>query len=55
MTKLTLSVDEKVVRGAKRYTAVRATSVSRLVEGCLHLLSRTTTWNDTRAASSRGR
>jgi hypothetical protein len=32
MSKLTLSVDEKVVRGAKRYAAARGTSVSRLVE-----------------------
>jgi len=39
MPKLTLSVDEKVVRGAKRYAAARGTSVSRLVERYLHLLS----------------
>ena len=32
MAKLTLSVDEEVVRGAKRYAAARGTSVSRLVE-----------------------
>lgn len=40
MPKLTLSVDEKVVRGAKRYAAARGTSVSRLVERYLHLLSK---------------
>lgn len=40
MPKLTLSVDEKVVRGAKRYAAARRTSVSRLVERYLDLLSR---------------
>ena len=39
MPKLTLSVDEKVVRGAKRYAAARGTSVSRLVERYLDLLS----------------
>lgn len=38
--KLTLSVDENVVRGAKRYAAARGTSVSRLVERYLDLLSR---------------
>ncbi len=40
MPKLTLSVDEKVVRGAKRYAAARGTSVSRLVEHYLSLLSK---------------
>ena len=39
MPKLTLSVDERVVRGAKRYAAARGTSVSRLVERYLALLS----------------
>jgi hypothetical protein len=39
MSKLTLSVDEQVVRGAKRYAAARGTSVSRLVERYLGLLS----------------
>jgi len=38
MSKLTLSVDEKVVRGAKRYAATKGTSVSRLVERYLDLL-----------------
>jgi hypothetical protein len=38
--KLTLSVDEKVVRRAKRYAAARGTSVSRLVERYLDLLSK---------------
>lgn len=38
--KLTLSVDEAVVRGAKRYAAAQGTSVSRLVERYLDLLSR---------------
>jgi hypothetical protein len=40
MPKLTLSVDEKVVRSAKRYAAAQGTSVSRLVERYLDLLSR---------------
>ena len=40
MPKLTLSVDEQVVRGAKRYAAARGTSVSRLVERYLGLLSK---------------
>jgi len=40
MSKLTLSVDEQVVRDAKRYAAARGTSVSRLVERYLGLLSR---------------
>lgn len=40
MRKLTLSVNEEVVRGAKRYAAARGTSVSRLVERYLDLLSK---------------
>jgi len=40
MPKLTLSVDERVVRDAKRYAARRGTSVSRLVERYLDLLSK---------------
>lgn len=40
MSKLTLSVDEQVVREAKRYAAARGTSVSRLVERYLGLLSK---------------
>ena len=40
MPKLTLSVDEKIVRGAKRYAAARGTSVSRLVERYLDLLAK---------------
>ena len=40
MAKLTLSVDEKVVKVAKRYAAQRGTSVSRLVEEYLAVLSR---------------
>ena len=39
MPKLTLSVDEGVVRHAKQYAAVRGTSVSRLVETMLRLMS----------------
>ena len=39
MQKLTLSVDDRVVTGAKRYAAARGTSVSRLVETMLHLVS----------------
>jgi hypothetical protein len=40
VTKLTLSVDGAVVERAKRYAARRRTSVSRLVEQYLDLLSR---------------
>lgn len=40
MSKLTLTVEEKVVRAAKRYAAARGTSVSRLVERYLILLTR---------------
>lgn len=40
MAKLTLSVDEAVVRRAKRYAAGRGTSVSALVEHYLDLLAR---------------
>jgi hypothetical protein len=39
MTKLTLSVDAHVVDGAKRYARARGTSVSKLVETLLRLLS----------------
>ncbi len=39
MAKLTLSVDETVVRRAKRYAARRGISISRLVERYLGLLS----------------
>ena len=40
MSKLTLTVDQKVIRDAKRYAAARGTSVSRLVERYLDLLSK---------------
>lgn len=40
MTKLTLSIDEKVVERAKRYAAARGTSVSRLVETYLDAVAR---------------
>lgn len=40
MSKLTLSVDDAVVDRAKRYAARRGTSVSRLVEQYLDLVSR---------------
>ena len=40
MAKLTLSVDLKVVQQAKRYARSRGTSISRLVEGYLELISR---------------
>lgn len=40
MSKLTLSVDEKVVARAKRFAAQRGTSVSRLVERYLEIVSR---------------
>jgi Family of unknown function (DUF6364) len=39
MPKLTLSVDERVVRRAKRYAAAQGTSVSKLVERYLDLLA----------------
>ena len=39
MQKLTLSVDSAVVDGAKRYARARGTSVSRLVESMLRLVS----------------
>jgi hypothetical protein len=38
-SKLTLSVDERVVRQAKRYARKRGTSVSQLVEDYLDLVS----------------
>lgn len=40
MSKLTLSVDGRVVERAKRHAAKRGTSVSRLVESYLDALSR---------------
>lgn len=40
MPKLTLSIDENVARSAKRYAEAQGTSVSRLVEQYLDLLSR---------------
>ncbi len=40
MSKLTLSVDEKVVTRAKRYAEQKGTSVSRLVETYLDALAR---------------
>jgi len=40
MSKLTLSVDDAVVKRAKRYAARRKISVSRLVEEYLELVSR---------------
>ena len=40
MAKLTLSVDEGVVQGAKRYAAQQGTSVSAMVERYLGLLAR---------------
>lgn len=46
MSKLTLSVDDAVVRRAKRYASKRGTSVSRLVEQYLDLLSRPTPSED---------
>ncbi len=39
MHKLTLSVDPGVVASAKRYAQSRGTSVSRLVETMLHMVS----------------
>lgn len=46
MSKLTLSVDGAVVKRAKRYASKRGTSVSRLVEQYLELLSRPAPPND---------
>ena len=40
MSKLTLSVDGRVVQRAKRYAAQRGTSVSKLVERYLDLVTR---------------
>ncbi len=40
MSKLTLSVDQAVVQRAKRYARARRTSVSRLVERFLDLVTR---------------
>ena len=40
MSKLTLSVDEKVVKRAKRFAEKRGTSVSHLVEQFLDILAR---------------
>jgi len=40
MSKLTLSVEDAVVQRAKRYASKRGTSVSRLVEQYLDLVSR---------------
>lgn len=42
MSKLTLSVDEAVVAGAKRYAQEQGTSVSKLVERYLNALARPT-------------
>jgi hypothetical protein len=42
MSKLTLSVDSRVVERAKEYAAQRGTSVSQLVEQYLEHLSRPT-------------
>lgn len=39
-TKLTLRMDEDVIRGAKRYSAKAGKSVSQLVENYLAVLSR---------------
>ena len=39
MSKLTLSVDDGVVRRAKRYARARGTSVSRLVERYLSVVA----------------
>ena len=46
MSKLTLSVEDAVVKRAKRYAARRGTSVSQLVEQYLDLISRAVPRND---------
>lgn len=46
MSKLTLSVDDRVIERAKRYAARRSTSVSRLVEQYLDTLSRSPAKSD---------
>ena len=46
MAKLTLNVDPGIVERAKRYAARRSTSVSRLVEHYLDLVSRPASEDD---------
>jgi hypothetical protein len=46
MGKLTLSVDGAVVARAKRYASRRGTSLSRLVEQYLELISRTSSGDE---------
>ena len=47
MAKLTLSIDEGVVRAAKRYAKARGTSVSSLVEQYLDVVARPRQPDDT--------
>jgi len=49
MSKLTLSVNDRVVKRAKRYAAKRGTSVSHLVEQYLDLVSNGTKSDHTTA------
>jgi hypothetical protein len=51
MHKLTLSVDRGVVDDAKRYARARGTSVSRLVESMLRLVSTRPTDREVAAAA----
>ena len=41
MAKLTLAVDEKVIRAAKEYASIKGTSVSEIVEDYLRALTTT--------------
>jgi hypothetical protein len=52
MPKLTLSVNAHVVQGAKRYARARGTSVSRMVENMLRLVSASPEGRDDRPAAS---
>jgi len=52
MPKLTLSVNAHVVQGAKRYARARGTSVSRMVENMLRLVSAAPDGRDDRAGTS---
>jgi len=52
MPKLTLSVNAHVVQGAKRYARARGTSVSRMVENMLRLVSASPGGHDDLAATA---
>ena len=52
MPKLTLSVNAHVVQGAKRYARARGTSVSRMVENMLRLVSTSAEGHGDQSAAS---